>query len=71
LSKIHHAAFDRDLITIDQDYRLRVNPTFETDSDLLQRTIREQAGEPISIPDRGVNPEYLREHNERLEWLAD
>lgn len=71
LSKIHHAAFDRDLITIDQDYRLRVNPAFETDSDLLQRTIREQAGEPLSIPDRGVNPEYLREHNQRLEWLAD
>ena len=35
LSKTHHAAFDRELFTIDQDYRLRVNPSFNTQSDLL------------------------------------
>lgn len=71
LSKTHHAAFDRDLITIDQGYRLRVKPTFETDSDLLQRTIQSQAGRQLPIPDRGIDPNYLRQHNERLEWLAD
>ncbi|WP_221621740.1 HNH endonuclease, partial [Halocatena pleomorpha] len=44
LSKTHHAAFDRGLFTIDRDYRLHVNPSFETESDLLQRTIIERAG---------------------------
>ncbi|MFC7116356.1 HNH endonuclease [Natronoarchaeum sp. GCM10025703] len=29
LSKTHHAAFDRELFTIDCDYRLRVNPSFK------------------------------------------
>jgi len=49
LSKTHHAAFDRELFTIDQEYRLRVNPSFETQSDLLQRTIIDQANEQIGI----------------------
>jgi len=39
LSKTHHAAFDKGLFTIDLDYCLRVNPEFETQSDLLQRTL--------------------------------
>lgn len=30
LSKTHHAAFDRELFTIDREYRLRVNPSLET-----------------------------------------
>ncbi|WP_407066990.1 HNH endonuclease [Haloarcula brevis] len=44
LSKTHHAAFDRALFTIDREYRLRANPSFETDSDLLQRTILNREG---------------------------
>ncbi|MEY7849098.1 HNH endonuclease [Natrarchaeobius sp. A-rgal3] len=32
LSKIHHAAFDRKLFTIDAEFHLRVNPQFETGS---------------------------------------
>ncbi|WP_229504817.1 HNH endonuclease [Natrinema versiforme] len=39
LSKTYHAAFDQGLFTIDQDYRVRVNPAFETESELLRRTI--------------------------------
>ncbi len=39
LSKTHHAAFDRELFTIDRDYRIRVNPAFDTHSDVLHRTI--------------------------------
>jgi len=31
LSKTHHAAFDRELFTIDQEYRIQVNPSFETE----------------------------------------
>jgi len=44
LSKIHHAAFDRELFTIDQNYRVRVNPDFETQSDVLQQTIIDREG---------------------------
>lgn len=32
-------AFDREFFTTDQEYRLQVNPSFETRSDLLQQTI--------------------------------
>jgi putative restriction endonuclease len=68
LSKTHHAAFDRELFTIDREYRLRVNPDFETESELLRRTVVEQAGERVSIPDGSVNPEYLARHNEEIVW---
>ena len=69
LSKTHHAAFDRELFTIDQDYRLRVNPSFETQSEVLQRTIIEQACERVSVPDERLNPEYLTQHNTALDWI--
>jgi putative restriction endonuclease len=69
LSKTHHAAFDRGLFTIDQDYRLCVNPSFETQSDLLQRTIIDRAGERISIPDDSLKPKYVAQHNAAIEWV--
>jgi putative restriction endonuclease len=69
LSKTHHAAFDRELFTIDQNYRLCVNPSFETQSDVLQRTIIDRAGERISIPEEGLKPQYVAQHNAALEWV--
>jgi putative restriction endonuclease len=69
LSKTHHAAFDRELFTIDRTYRLRVNPAFETESDLLRRTIIERDGERISIPDQSLEPQYIARHNASLEWV--
>ena len=69
LSKTHHAAFDRELFTIDQDYRLRVNPEFETESDVLQRTIINREGERILIPEKSLNPQYVTQHNASLAWL--
>jgi putative restriction endonuclease len=69
LSKTHHAAFDRELFTIDRDYRLRVSPEFETESDVLQRTIIDQEGERISIPDESLKPQYVAQHNATLEWV--
>jgi putative restriction endonuclease len=69
LSKTHHAAFDRELFTIDQDYRLCVNPSFETQSDVLQRTILDRAGERISISEGNLNPQYVAQHNAALEWV--
>jgi len=69
LSKTHHAAFDRELFTIDQDYRLHVNPNFETQSDVLQQTIIDRAGERISVPDESLKPQYVAQHNAALEWV--
>jgi len=69
LSKTHHAAFDRELFTIDRDYRLRVNPEFETESDVLQRTIIDREGERISLQEEGLNPQYVSQHNAALEWV--
>jgi len=69
LSKTHHAAFDRGLFTIDQDYCLRVNPEFETESELLRRSVVERAGQRVAMPDGYVNPEYVQRHNASLEWV--
>jgi len=69
LSKIHHAAFDRGLFTIDREYEIRVNPSFDTKSELLQRTIVDRAGQRARIPDGCVNPEYVEQHNASLEWI--
>lgn len=69
LSKTHHAAFDRELFTLDQDYRLHVNPSFETQSELLQRTIIERAGERVPLPAESLNPAYVAQHNAGLEWM--
>jgi putative restriction endonuclease len=69
LSKTHHAAFDKGLFTIDQDYRLCVNPSFETHSELLQRTILEQADERLMLPEGSIESEYLAEHNATLAWM--
>ena len=69
LSKTHHAAFDRGLFTIDREYQLQVNPSFETGSDLLERTILDRAGERVPLPDGSVDPDYFRRHNAALEWV--
>jgi len=68
LSKTHHAAFDRGLFTIDGDYRLRLNPSFETKSDVLRRTVVDRAGEQVPLSDGGVNPDYFEQRNSALEW---
>ena len=69
LSKTHHAAFDRELFTIDQDYRLQVNPEFETQSDLLKRTIVDQAGERVPRVAERIDPGYISQHNASLQWV--
>ena len=69
LSKTHHAAFDRNLFTLDEEYYLRVNPKFETDSQLLQQTIIEQAGEQIQLDEGSIEPEYLTQHNSNIAWV--
>jgi putative restriction endonuclease len=70
LSKTHHAAFDRGLFTIDHDFHLRVNPTFETESRVLQQTLCDRTGESLSLSEGLVDPDYLQRHNESLVWLS-
>ena len=69
LSKTHHAAFDRELFTIDDQYRVRVNPDFETESELLERTILDKAGEQVRMVEESVSRDYLRQHNMALAWV--
>ena len=69
LGKTHHAAFDRELFTIDSEFRLQINHSFETESEVLTRTIIDQAGEQLSNLDGRVDPKYLRRRNSLLEWV--
>jgi putative restriction endonuclease len=69
LSKTHHAAFDRKVFTIDREYRIQVNPDFDTESELLERTLVERDGEHVSLPDGSVSPEYLAQHNAAIGWV--
>lgn len=69
LGKTHHAAFDRGLFTIDADHRLRVNPSFETDSEHLRRTLVQQAGDRLPRVQAHVDPDHLARHNDRLDWM--
>ena len=69
LDKTHHEAFDRGLYTVDDDYRLRVAPDFETESDVLEGTLLEQRGERVDFPrSRRPSTEFLSQHNETLNW---
>jgi putative restriction endonuclease len=71
LSKIHHAAFDFGLFTIDSDFRVRNKPGFTTESDFLRETLLEREGERIELPASAeINADNLRKHNESLEWYS-
>ncbi|MFC4408137.1 HNH endonuclease [Haloarchaeobius iranensis] len=69
LDRTHHAAFDRELFTLDEEYRLVVNPGFETESELLERTILNRDGERVGVPEEAVDAGYLRQHNAELAWV--
>jgi putative restriction endonuclease len=70
LSRTHHAAFDAGLFTIDGDYRLQVDPAFETTSTHLQRTLIDQAGSRIPpLAERKVDASYLETRNQSLVWF--
>ena len=53
LSKIHHAAFDADLIGIDPDYRLHVSDRLldKKDGPMLE-VLKQLEGEAIHLPNR-------------------
>jgi len=68
LDKTHHAAFDDGLYTLDADFRLHVSPSFETDSDLLRRTLLNRNGERVDLDEDTLDPAYLDRRNRSLDW---
>ncbi len=56
LCKIHHAAYDRNLIGISQDYRVEVNQTLldEVDGPMLKHGLQEMHGTTIVLPSRRI-----------------
>jgi putative restriction endonuclease len=70
LSKTHHAAFDRNLFTVDSEYRLQVDPQFETQSDLLRRTLIDRDGDRLSELRGRVDEDRLTERNASVAWVS-
>jgi len=68
LDRTHHAAFDAGLYTLDADFRLRVSPDFETDSDLLRRTLLDRDGDRVDVDADLLDPAYLERRNRALDW---
>lgn len=57
LSKVHHAAFDANLIGIDPDFRIHVSEALLSinDGPMLEQGIKERAGELIRLPKRLID----------------
>lgn len=57
LSKVHHAAFDANLIGIDADYRIHVSDQLLTmnDGPMLEHGIKAIRGKAILMPGRVVD----------------
>lgn len=66
LSRLHDAAFDRGLISFDDNYRLLLSPILK--SELTQRSVAENfgayAGEVLQVPDDAAQPglSFLAKH---------
>ncbi|WP_135828390.1 HNH endonuclease [Halorussus halobius] len=70
LNKLHHEAFDRELFTIDTDYRVRVDPSLSTDSELLDGSLMATDGERVSFPaSASLDRDLLAERNAGLAWV--
>ncbi len=74
LSKIHHSAFDADLIGIDPDYRIRVSVRLldESDGPMLE-LLKGAEGNRIHLPPRSADypdPERLERRFERFKELG-
>ena len=57
LSKVHHAAFDANLIGIDPDFRIHVSPRLldMNDGPMLEQGIKAMAGRSLLPPNRAVD----------------
>jgi putative restriction endonuclease len=70
LSRLHDAAFDRGLITFDDDLRLVISKRLKRE--MSQRAVAESfiayASEPLSLPDDAAlpDPAFLAEHRAKV-----
>lgn len=57
LSKVHHAAFDANLIGINPDYRIHVSPALldMNDGPMLEQGIKAMSGKVIRLPQRAAD----------------
>ena len=64
LNALHDRAFDRGLLTVDQDYRVRISPRLSSYADdATKRFIKLYDGEQILLPKRfQPNPAFLNYH---------
>ena len=67
LNALHDKAFDRGLITFDDDFRLRISPALEPhDSEFAELAFQAREGTQLAIPDKfapsEVALEYHRKH---------
>jgi len=71
LCKIHHGAFDAEILGIDPDYRIHIRRDIleEHDGPMLRHGLQEMDRQPIVLPSRDAlrpNREYLEERFERF-----
>ena len=71
LCKIHHGAFDADILGVDADYRIHIRRDVleENDGPMLRHGLQEMDGHPITRPTREAlwpNKEYLEERFARF-----
>ncbi|MFC4551392.1 MULTISPECIES: HNH endonuclease [Halorussus] len=70
LNSLHHRAFDAGLFTLDADYRLRVDPSFNPEHPFLRESIVERQGTRIELPSNvDIGEEHLEKRNAGLGWL--
>lgn len=68
LSVLHHRAFDRGLITLDDGFRLLISPQLATRGDhFIGTAFTPFVGKPIAMPTKfAPDPELLARHRERI-----
>ena len=70
LSRIHDAAFDRGLITFDDDLHLVLSPRLQSHlhEDVIEANFGIYEGQPLWLPDDAVPPDggFLAEHRRML-----
>lgn len=68
LSALHDRAFDAGLITIDDDFTIRVSKNLAVqDDDFLEASIKLYQGRPIRLPEKfGIGEEFLAYHREHI-----
>lgn len=70
LNKLHHTAFDKELFTLDSEYRVRVKPDMTTKSPVLQDILLEKDDQQVSFPNGAtIDNGFLKTRNEQLAWL--